>query len=325
MASWSKSQRMPSGDCKICALTSYFNPEKFQSKKKNFDLFSAALHRQGVHLFVIELAFADEAFELSPQDLPPGQQVVQIRARSVLWQKERLLNCLLAELPQSYSKVIWLDCDLIFERDDWLEATDRALDRFPLVQPFTAAIRLPSGQTNYSGEGDIHQSFGSRYHSDSKVLHTGEFDEHGHTGFAWAARREWLARCGLYDCCLSGSGDHLMAHAFCGDWRSACVTRLLHPPCPYYDHFRNWAIQAFQLVRGDIGAVDGRILHLWHGRRKDRGYLKRNQELASLGFDPTTDLIKNDDGCWEFTNENPAVADWSKRYFQPRQEDAMAN
>ena len=26
---------------------------------------------------------------------------------------------------------------------------------------------------------------------------------HGHTGLAWAGRRDWIERYGLYDCCLS--------------------------------------------------------------------------------------------------------------------------
>ena len=316
MGSHCNSASYGSAHQEICALTCYFNPQKFQSKKLNFAAFSEHLHRQRVELFVIELAFNHEPF-----DLPSNSRTLQVRSRSILWQKERLLNHLLKKLPEQYSKVVWLDCDVIFERDNWIEATAEALDAHNLVQPFTTAIRLPPGKTSYEGEGTVHESFGSIYRKDPSALRAGVFDDHGHTGFSWAARRDWLSTCGLYDRCLSGSGDHLMVHAFCGDWRSDCVTRLLHPPSPYYAHFKSWAAEAYRLVQGDVGVVQGRLLHLWHGRRKDRGYLKRNRELAQLGFDPARDLWENPDGCWEFTDQNSALRRWAERYFQLRQED----
>ena len=35
-------------------------------------------------------------------------------------------------LPASCRKVVWIDCDVLFERDDWAWATSRALVRFGL-------------------------------------------------------------------------------------------------------------------------------------------------------------------------------------------------
>src|SRR5437867_4278139 len=55
----------------------------------------------------------------------------------ILWQKERLLNLALRTLPPSCKKVAWIDCDVVFQADDWAERTSRLLDRFMLVQPFT--------------------------------------------------------------------------------------------------------------------------------------------------------------------------------------------
>ena len=40
--------------------------------------------------------------------------------------------------------------------------------------------------------------------------------KHGHTGFAWAARRSVLDKHGLYDCQILGNGDFVMGHAMYG-------------------------------------------------------------------------------------------------------------
>ena len=39
------------------------------------------------------------------------------------------------------------------------------------------------------------------------------FDIHGHTGFAWGARREVLDQVPLFDRAIVGTADHIIAHA----------------------------------------------------------------------------------------------------------------
>jgi hypothetical protein len=41
----------------ICAMTSYFNPMGYTSRRRNYQLFRDALRRQGLPLATIELAF----------------------------------------------------------------------------------------------------------------------------------------------------------------------------------------------------------------------------------------------------------------------------
>lgn len=68
--------------------------------------------------------------------------VIHVRAKDILWQKERLLNLALAHLPAVARKVAWLDADLLFEDPSWACETSRRLDTFPVVQPFAAIARL---------------------------------------------------------------------------------------------------------------------------------------------------------------------------------------
>jgi hypothetical protein len=271
----------------------------------------------GATVYVIEQATPDSEFEL---DKSPT--VIRVRSGSAIWQKERLMNIAIRQLPRQFTKVIWSDCDIRFEDEAWLANASNALDRHAIIQPFTKAIRLPPRQTSYAGSGKSYPSFSWIAPRQPKTLRSGKFDKHGHTGFAWGGRRAWLEECGLYDGCLSGSGDHLMAHGFCGDSTSRCVMHAVGSAFGYHSHFRQWAEQAFELTGGNLGAVEGTVLHLWHGDPKNRLYGDRDRELCDLDFDPREDLRENADGCWELTDRNPELRDWVNRYYDSRDEDS---
>jgi hypothetical protein len=149
----------------------------------------------------------------------------------------------------------------------------------------------------------------------------GDFNVHGHTGFAWAARREILTECGLYDASLAGGADHLMAHAFCGDWDSCCVEVMIEKDSKAFGHFVKWAEHIYRRVRGRIFAVPGRIDHLWHGDPANRRYYERHLEFKNFDFDPETDLRLGASGCWEWNSAKPALHQWSRQYFDLRKED----
>ena len=119
-------------------LTAYFNPMGYETKARNYGLFRDAVKRSGLHLLTIECAFGRQPFTL-----PGASDVLQIRAKHVMWQKERLLNLALASLPPDCLKVAWVDCDILFSNPAWAAETSSRLDDVPVVQPFTSAIRLP--------------------------------------------------------------------------------------------------------------------------------------------------------------------------------------
>src|SRR5215212_10268338 len=114
----------------LWAITCYFNPCRYKTKRENYDAFMEGMNAVGANILTVELAFGDEEFELAPSD-----NVLQLRGWGVMWQKERLLNIAASKLPASCKKIAWLDNDLIFENPNWVEQTSQALDRFMVVQP----------------------------------------------------------------------------------------------------------------------------------------------------------------------------------------------
>jgi hypothetical protein len=304
----------PVGD--LALVTTYFNPAGFASKRRMYADFAERIRSSGLYLATIECAFGDRDFEL-----PEDDATIRVRARDVMWQKERLVNIAVGRLPERFAKVAWVDLDVVFENPKWAVETSRLLESAVLIQPFEPAVWLPKGATVFCGKGDVWRGLAAVYASDPSAVGAGDFVGHGHPGFAWAARREVVERRGLYDACVIGGGDHLIAHAACGDWTSACFDWSLGKDTAHYRHFARWAEAFYGDVRGRVRFVPGGLLHLWHGQWEHRSYTSRHKGLRSFDFDPERDVRPSVDGPWEWASDKPEMHAWAAQYFASRNED----
>jgi hypothetical protein len=297
-------------------IVSYFNPLNYQTRRFNYETFINAIDRSGLKHLTVECSFEGQGFSL-----PDRSNVIKVRSRSVLWQKERLLNLAISWLPRSCKYVAWLDCDLLFTNPRWAVDTVRLLQEYPVVQLFERCIRLPQGDLWYRGEGNITQSFASITSQDPTTLHSGRFDDHGHTGYGWAARREILDHVGLYEYAIAGSADHYIAHAIFGDFDGICLRRMMYDNQKLLHHFRDWAVKFYAEAGNRVAAVPGDVLHLWHGEMQNRQYLLRHRELAEHNFNPFTDIRSLPGRPLEWNTDNQPLKDWFRGYFASRCED----
>jgi hypothetical protein len=300
----------------LWVVTAYFNPAGYQARRRNYRQFIRPFIDGGVPHLLVECAFGASDF-----DALGNQHSLRIRARDVLWQKERLLNLAVAALPPSCTKVAWVDADVLFTNPNWLLETSHLLDRFALVQPYGEVIKMAPGAVDAPGTEESTPSMVRACDGDP-MLARQPYERHGTTGMAWAARRDVVERCGLYDACIIGGGDHAIAHASYGDWESKCVAALIGLDTPAHRHFRDWAQNWHAQVGDSIAYTPGTLLHLWHGARVDRRYSLRHREQKRFGFDPSTDLRHGESGCWEWASDKPEMHAWAARYFVERREDA---
>jgi hypothetical protein len=297
-------------------VTAYYNPSRYASRIRNAELFCAKLQNAGLNWLAIECASGD-----APFDLPPSPRVVHVRSRDLLWQKERLLNLAIAALPASCRKIAWLDADVLFEDPDWAVATSALLETHAVVQPFDRVIRLPRGHHAYLGDGVTWEGFADVFARFPNAVAEGDFAIHGHSGFAWAARRDVVEAHGLYDACVAGGGDHLIAHAFSGEWDSRCIQTIFGDNAVHAAHGIAWCERVYPHVRARIGRIPGALLHLWHGDVPERRYRERVAWLAGAGFDPDRDIRIGAEGCWEWSSDKPALHAKMRDYFSMRRED----
>ncbi len=300
-------------------VTTYFNPAGFASRRRNYQRFRAQLGP--VPCLTVECAQDDRPFELAA-----SADVVQVRASGALWQKERLVNLGVARLPSQCRFVAWVDGDVLFARPDWPTLARAELAHKLAVQLFSEVELLPSERG--AQRGLVPQrlwGFAAKISAEPESLHAGRFDAHGHTGYAWAMRRDLLATVGLYDACIVGSADHVMAHALLHCPWSPCVTRLLGTATPHHQHFVAWAERLLALARQEklvgVGFVPGLLSHLWHGAIADRRYFERNQRLAALGFDPAQDLVSDPGEPLRLRHPSSGLGTFLREYFASRNED----
>lgn len=261
-----------------------FNIGRSQEKLRNFAFCYSLIQISGIPFVVVECVFGDD-----PWILDPSLGVIRLRTSAALWQKERLINCGLARVPDRYTKVAWIDADIVFQNTDWATRASELLEDVAVVQLADRIVRLPRGCQAYTGVGQVWGSFAAVYVEHPNAMLLGDFERHGHTGFGWAARRSVLGH-GLYDACIAGGGDHVMAHVFCGDWESQCLTRMMGPDSAWYHNAVAWAAKAYPLVRARLGVVSGAALHLWHGDIASRQHGLRYEALRNARFDPDRDL-----------------------------------
>jgi hypothetical protein len=306
-----------STDC--YAITSYYNPARFKRRLINYKRFR---ERLGVPLVTVEMSSTGE-FELSGND---ADILVQIRGGACLWQKERLLNVAIDHLPRSAEFVVWTDCDVIFECEDWPRTLPEALEATPLVQCYSEVIYLQDCARPLQRSPD---SVADAYSIASKTapgpnLASDAMPRTSARGFrpglAWAARRELIARHGLYDVLIVGGGDRALASAALGRFDEAISA--LRMNSTRADHYLKWAKPFYGDVGGGVGALPGRALHLWHGNLDDRHYVERHMSLAGFGFDPERHLVLGSHGAWEWSASAPqGLKEFLETYFQSRFED----
>jgi hypothetical protein len=305
----------------LWAITAYFNPTGGTSRRlANYRIFR---ERLAAPLVAVELAYG-AAFELREGD---AEILIQIRGGDVMWQKERLLNVALAALPASCSKVAWLDGDVVFGSEDWVEQASRRLDDTPLLQPFSRAHYL--SKDALSGQIDLAQAESTRLSvafttaSTEPVVNasTGKpIRRHPPgLGLAWAARREILDKHGLYDACIVGGGDRAIIAAAAGGFAELMDRQ--HMNEAQRRRYLAWAEPFHATVSAVDAHLDGDLFHLWHGSFTARSYANRHAGLESFDFDPFSDIAFADNGAWRWNSEKPALHAYVREYFLSRLED----
>lgn len=310
----------------LWGITTLFNPSGSRRRIENFRRFRERSAAQGLRLVAVELAFDRGEHELRPG--VDAEIVIQRRSATVLWQKERLLNLALEQLPDECTAVGWIDADVLFEDDDWVGTSEQLLERYPVVQPFSTAIRLPrdgrvedypgravgSGIPEGRGEATYSPSLGSML--DRTISRFA-----GTPGYAWCARRTVLEGVGFYDRCIVGGADRELALAMthAPGKIPRRKTRIHHEPLRR--HMQPWHARLYSRVEGRVGHRPGVIHHLWHGAARDRDYVDRHSILERYGFSPEHDIELDEQGCWRWADARPELVAAVADYFASRRED----
>lgn len=305
----------------IWGITAYFNPEHYRRRRENFRVFR---DRLGIPLLAVELSF-DGRFELEDGD---ADLLLRLEDGDVLWQKERLINAGLRQLPAGCTAVACIDCDIIFGRDDWPQHALEMMAKFPVAQPFSRVHHLPAGwspaadPTVQNGLAQSSVAFAMSHRGEDASplgMLTQRRPGAASAGFAWVLRRDVLETHGLFDGCIAGGGDTALA---CAAWGDPDAVIGMHQMNAHQEnYYRGWAQPFNNTVRSRVGCLEGALFHLWHGELSNRQSGDRHSAMRPFGFDPMRDLSPAAGGSWRWNSDKPQLHAYMREYFAARKED----
>lgn len=233
-----------------------------------------------------------------------GSTVIYGNKNNILWQKERLINIAVSNLPERIKYVIWIDHDLIPTNKDWINNTIELLCYgYDAVQLFTEFQHFSVNNVyNFSFLGSVYGQ-----HS--------EFDGDSHNpGGAWAAHRKLLDDINIYDRSICGGGDAIWLSGTTGIRRwydrkyNDCFKKDIHD---WYD----------KIPKLCVGYLENKMKHLWHGSIKNRLYGKRTDVIRDLGYNPKRDTFIDDQGLLSWTEyADKELIEFVKNYFVIRKQ-----
>ena len=232
---------------------------------------------------------------------------MQVRAADTLWHKERLINWRFAGCHQTVglSRGSMVMCCL--KIPDWQKHAMELLGTSVRLQLFSDVALMPSPLAAQHDENrKLSMVLPQRQAAIRNHCELGD-SMPGHTGFAWAMRRDVLSQLvfmRLYRR-QRGSCDGACA----ARWTFAtCVTRLLGLGTP---HHRRFCRLGRSSARRDVSASAGEVA-LYRGGfctcGTDRSptvatSIANNQRLLRLGFDPRVDLLDEPGQPWRLRDQ----------------------
>jgi len=314
---------------RLTCIVVHWNPQRYQRRARLFNecverlaetkvrLARAAAARRvpadlavGLNVVAVELVYGDLPSELALDRVANAVRVIQRRLpeRHVMWAKEQLINLALRSLPADEEHVAWLDGDIGFESDAWVEETVRVLRADPLGfgQPWDTCTMLgPNNErlervTSFSKQ----HSYGKKYR-------------------AWCTTTQALRKVnGLIEKTL-GSADLHMAASVLGLADLSIPSEI---SAAYRDSILQWQSRALEAGLRLVVVPNQRIHHFFHGAMRNRQYVGRWRVLVEHEYDPARDVEWRPDlGLYVWSDAAPQdMIDATCEYFRGRREDSDA-
>jgi len=264
----------------------YFNYTKSKRLLMNYLYTVNKLKLSNIPYYTLELV----------DSIPEIPEAIHIQSKSIMFQKERLCYLLEKHIPEKYSKILFLDCDIIFDNQNWYNDISNLLETNNIVHPFTFAILL-----NISYNKIILKK-------QSILINKKQFASHEEYG--WAFQRKWFNKIGFYQYAIIGGGDTFSVYG----WLKL-GKRLKYAE---YNKFYN-------LEKPKASYISGTIYHLYHGSRNNRQHITRQNILKNINnlYSIRDILIIKENQPFEFKSQFTYLNNQIKKYLINRFDDSI--
>jgi hypothetical protein len=282
-------------DMAVCFV--YFNASNSKRILMNFLYVQNMMQLAQIPTFTMEVY----------SNKPAIYKSFRIKSDSVLFHKERLFYLLEKQVPAKYTKLLFLDADIVFDNPNWYDDLSKALDTYDIVHPYEKAIWLDLTYTKKINECETVV----KYFSEHCTIGYG-----CHVGFAWAFKRQCYNQYGFFQHCIVGSGDSLS----CMAWFEQDSSLLAYQVRSKYEVPAYIEFCKSITYSPKISYIGGNVYHLYHGTLSGRKYVDRHSIFKDVE-DVRTILKEDESGLFEITD--PKIAQKVKDYFKSRNDDGV--
>ena len=299
----------------LYVIVPYFN---FCKSQRRYDLFLEFIERLSKYdkvKIVISEATNTDTFDL-PDDMEFVYQHHGFKLESEYWCKENLINVAVRSLPLTWKYIAWIDADLTFLNDNWVEETLNELKIAHFVQLFASAVYLGPNEEAMR----VDRGFGYMYKNSKHDWRSDHKYGFWHCGFAWACNKYAYEKTnGLIDYAILGSGDHHMALSYIQKVEmSFPKNNKIHES--FFQKLKDYqALVRIHKLR--LSYIEGTILHHWHGSLEDRKYVERWDIFYKHNYNPEEDIVYNHEGLINLSEKGKRMEIDIVQYFIDRRED----
>ena len=292
-------------------LIAFFNPARFKRILKNALYIISILKENKIPYFVVECTF----HKAKPQI--PGADLV-LNSDSYMFYKEQLLNKLEPLVPEKYTKLVFLDADVLLDTPDWIDQISESLNTHDVIQPFSQSCWLTPDNTRIRSK-KMSYAFAIATKKTINKLTVHDY----HPGFIWALKRDIFRRLGgFFPRSIIGGGDvAFVLNLFPIEVTDELFYKAINPAFGkvILDAWRVYNT-TFKEVNPKLGFLSNRALHLFHGVKENRQYVTRYEDIyTAMKGSWDDEIVTNSDGLFEF--KRPELNKVVLNYFKGRNED----
>ena len=274
-------------------LFCYFNPTNSLKLLENFNAVKTKLDAAQIPNFSIELCIGDQQ--------PVTRADFVVYSPTALFYKESLWNNLEPRVPAQYTKLIFIDADVVFSAPDWVDRCSAVLDTCDVMQPMARCRRLGNSGNTFSRAVEI--IAGPRWPRNA----------YSHPGFAAGVRRAWFQKIKFYPAVI-GSGDSVFWEFVA---KKSLTVRQLYAARDVTGQLSTYK-RLFAAMSPKVGALTGvTLVHLPHGVFSKRKHIGRFSAFSARDFKL---FLRTADGLLYWPPETQS-ARRAQNYFAGRMED----
>jgi len=306
----------------LAVIVCHFNWCGYKRTDQNLMRFLRQMEALNIPVYGAEASLTGEYFTKGNRNW----KHIKAHRNNMCVQEEALLNIAETMVPEKYTKIAWIDHDILFMNPYWYDITSMALDELNLVQIFEDCHWTDSrGRAFLEAKSMLSLGDPTEELIDTRKPIVPGYRAGPQTGFAYAASRSlWHEGGKLYPYNFWTGGDRAQLFGVVSPEPSeASLKNSYLTDIPDFKPYLEWKQKFYKFINGKTGYIKGTIYHEYHGELINRGYGSGEKRNRDFGFNMKENIFLNQSGLLEFRNPPEGWYEFIERYFKDRKEDSF--